>query len=259
MRVQHIVMIALAFVFVSVAASGVTTVSTGHRGVKTTFGKVIGESLPEGIYFYNPFTTHIVEMDVREQKMESVADTYTRDVQQAKIGYALNYFLRKDYPHLMFQDVGDDWAAKLVPQVVEASLKAVIGKYDAVDLIGDRERATREAETAVRAVLAGKGIEIKRLELVNIDYENAFERAVEAKVIAIQKAAEALNNTKRIEEEAKQTVLTAKAAAEAMRIKANALTQNKALVDYEAVLRWNGKLPDTVMGGAIPFLNIGAR
>jgi len=32
----------------------ITTVDKGHRGIKVRFGKVLGEGLPEGLYFVNP-------------------------------------------------------------------------------------------------------------------------------------------------------------------------------------------------------------
>jgi len=82
------------------------------------------------------------------------------------------------------------------------------------------------------------------------------EKAVEDKVKAQQKALEAKNKTVQIEEEAKQALMSAKANAEAMRIQAQALTQNKALVEYEAVKKWDGKLPQYMMGNSVPFVNL---
>ena len=41
-----------------------------------------------------------------------------------------------------------------------------------------------------------------------------------------------------------------------MSIRANALTKNKALVEYEAVQKWDGKLPEYMMGNSIPFINL---
>jgi len=38
-------------------------VDTGHRGVKVVYGKVQPESLEEGFYWYNPFTSSIKEMN----------------------------------------------------------------------------------------------------------------------------------------------------------------------------------------------------
>jgi 4-diphosphocytidyl-2C-methyl-D-erythritol kinase len=42
-----------------------------------------------------------------------------------------------------------------------------------------------------------------------------------------------------------------------MKIKSAALSQNKNLVEYEAVLKWDGKLPEMMMGGgSVPFINL---
>lgn len=75
-------------------------------------------------------------------------------------------------------------------------------------------------------------------------------------MIAEQKAQEAVNNTKRIKEEAEQKVISAKAEAEAMEIKSEALSKNKGLTEYEAVQKWDGKLPQYMLGGATPFINL---
>ena len=48
---------------IGVAGCGIKVVDTGHRGIKTTFGKVVSESLDEGIYFYNPITSAIRSTD----------------------------------------------------------------------------------------------------------------------------------------------------------------------------------------------------
>src|SRR5712692_9805499 len=235
-------------------------VNTGWRGVKTRFGEVDQKlgSIPEGLYFYNPFTSTIIEMDTRVQKKQNEANTYTKDVQQANITYVVNYFLEKDKVHLMYQEVGKRWEEILVPQAIEGALKSVVGQWDAVDLIGNREKARSETEAVARATLAQKHVTVTRLKLVNNKYLKEFERAVEAKVVAIQRAAEAANATKRIEQEAKQTIIAAQAQAESMRIRANALSQNKALVQYEAVLKWDGKMPQYMLGNSVPFINLKA-
>ena len=49
---------------------GFEIVDTGFRGVETNFGKVIGGSLTEGLHWYNPFTSNITELDVREKQFK---------------------------------------------------------------------------------------------------------------------------------------------------------------------------------------------
>lgn len=95
--------------------------------------------------------------------------------------------------------------------------------------------------------------------MVAIDYSDVFERAIEAKVTAEQDALKAKNKTVQIEEEAKQQIISAEAEAKSMAIRANALSKNKALVEYEAVQKWNGILPQYMMGDSIPFINLNNR
>jgi prohibitin 2 len=237
---------------------GVKIVDTGNRGIEVRFGKVEGAPLPEGMYFYNPFTTSIVEMATQTQKKESDLETYTKDIQQAKLHVVVNYNLDREHAGDMYREVGYDWENKLVQQAIEGSLKAVIGKWDAVDLIANRAKAQADIQANVASALAPHYVVVSNVQISNIDYTSEFEQAVEAKVKAIQEAEQAKNNTARVDEEAKQTVLRAKADAEAMQIKSQALSQNQNLVAYEAVQKWDGVMPVTMLGSTMPFINLGA-
>lgn len=251
------VLVIIAVVVVSVAGCGIKVVDTGQRGIKTRFGEVVSESLPEGLYFYNPITSQVVEMDTRVQRKDGETDTYTRDVQQSVIKYTLNYRLQQNAAHLMYRDVGRDWDDKLVPQVVLGTLKEVVGKWDAVDLIANRDKATATAYDAIRKNLAERNVEVSRFEITDIAFTREFENSVEQKVIAQQKAIEEQNRTKQIEEQARQKVLSAEAEAKSIQIRAQALERNAKLVEWEAVQKWNGVLPQYMLGGgAVPFVNL---
>jgi len=237
---------------------GFEIVDTGYRGVKTTFGKVVGGTLDEGIHFYAPWSSNVVELDVRIQKLKKTTIAYTKDVQNVSVTFTVTYYPDKNKMHLFYQNIGKDWSEKILPQILEGSLKAIIGKYEAVELIAKRQIAVAEINELTKAGLLTKDIFMTNLEINNFDFNDAFEQAVEHKVIAIQNAQEAINKTVRIREEAKQKVVSAEAIAKSMRIRANALKANPALVQYEAVLKWDGHLPQYVMGGkgAIPFINL---
>lgn len=234
---------------------GVKVVDAGERGVLTRFGKV-EEVLTPGLHFYNPFTESVTAMEIRTRKMETDMECYTKDIQQAKMHVIINYNLTADKAGEMYQDVGYDWEEKLIPQTAQGVLKAAIGKWDAVDLIANRTRATQEIQDTLATVLATKDIQVTRLEIANIDYSKDFETAVENKVKAIQEAEQQKNVSVNVQEQAKQVVMRAKADAEAMQIKAQALTQNAALVQWEAVQKWDGKMPVYMMGNSVPFINL---
>ena len=76
---------------------------------------------------------------------------------------------------------------------------------------------------------------------------------------ALEAREEAMRLREEIEEEAKQKVISAKAEAESMRIRSQALSQNRNLVEYEAVQKWDGNLPQYMMGNSVPFLNLSPK
>lgn len=257
----------IALLAILTVSCSMKTVDTGHRGVKVRFGQVMGEGLPEGLYFVNPLTTHIQEIDTRVLKWEDETQAYTRDVQQATLQFVLNYRLDPERAHTVFQQVGADWSSKLVAQVVLEEMKREVGQHEAVDLISQRDAAARRIETNVEALLAKRNVIVTGFQLTNIDYTPEFEHAVEAKVIAQQKAIEEQNRTVQVREQAAQrvetakgnaesTILNAKAEAESISIRARALEQNAKLVQWEAVQKWNGQLPQYMLGNTVPFVSV---
>lgn len=240
------------------AGCGMEQVDEGFRGIKTVWGKVEGEPLSPGLYFYNPVSSSIFEMEVREQKLEARTTCFTKDTQTVDVQFAITYYPDPTKIGDIYSQFGKYWDEKTVQPAVLGSIKDAIGQYVADDLVSKREDVKKAAQKEVVDALAQRGITATRLDIVNLDFNDEYERAVEDKVKAVQRAAEAKNKTLQVKEEADQKVLQAKADAEAMRIKANALTQNKALVEYEAVQKWDGKLPQYIFGNSMPMLNLGS-
>lgn len=251
--------IAIVFVLASMlSACGFEVVDTGRRGIHINMGQVVGEPLPEGLHFYNPFTSSIREFRVREETWEDQTSVFTKDTQNVQVKFAVTLYPDPKQVHTIFKEVGDegDLTEKIIKPVVLGSLKDAIGQVIADELVSKREAVRKAAMTEVTANLAKRNVFVTDLQFVNLDFDDGYERAVEEKVVAIQLAQKAKNQTVTVEEQAKQTVLSAKADAEAMRIKSQALAQNKGLVEFEAVQKWNGTLPQFMFGNSTPFINM---
>jgi len=248
--------ITLLVVLFFVIFNPIAIVGVGQRGVKVTLGKVSPQSYAEGVHFVMPFISKIKNMDVKTQKKNIPTEVYTKDIQQARITYVINYNLQPDNAHKMYREVGTDYVDKIIIPVTEGTIKDIIGKWNAQDLIANREAATRDIATKLKEQLTPRYISVTGFQIVDINYSEVFERAIESKVTAEQDALKAKNKTVQIEEEAKQKLISAEAEAKSMRIRATALTQNKALVEYEAVQKWDGKMPQYMLGGSVPFINI---
>lgn len=240
----------------SVAGCSMTTVDTGTRGVVVKFGEPVG-TFGEGLHFVNPFTTDVIPIAVRQLKWEGETLAYTEDVQQADIEFTVTYSLNPEAALSTYQSVGTDWAQTLMPQVVYESIKSEFGNSEAVaDAIQQRGAVQTRIRDRLVAQLARRSIIVHGFELTDITFSDEFEAANEEKQVAVERANAATNHTVRIEEEARQRVITAQAEADAMRIRGEALSRNPALTDYEAVRKWNGELPSMMLGGATPFINV---
>ena len=237
--------------------SGFYSIDPGHRGVLVTLGKVEQKSYVNGVGLKWPFISSMVEMDVRTKKMSEKTSSYTSDVQTAVMEYTFTYDLNPENVHILYETVGQDYEAKKIVPVLNDVLKDVIGKWQAQDLVSNRDKARMDVVAGLQSRLDKRFFQNISFQFINVDYSDNFEKAIENKVIAEQRAQEAVNNTKRIKEEAEQKVITAKAEAEAMQIKSEALAKNKGLTEYEAVLKWDGKLPQYMLGNSVPMINLG--
>jgi regulator of protease activity HflC (stomatin/prohibitin superfamily) len=233
-------------------------VDEGYRGFYKSLGSVSDKFYEPGMHFKIPFISSINEFEVREQREEQKAAAYTKDTQTVEISFIATYYAKPSSVVSIYKQFGWEWKEKAVLPEIQASLKNTVGQFIADDLVHKREAATQQAFISLKQTLEAKGVVLASLNLVNLDFNDEYEKAVESKVVAVQRANESKNKTVEIEERSKQIVLTAKAESEAMRIKSQALSQNKGLIQYEAIQKWNGVLPINIYGSApIPFLNIG--
>jgi prohibitin 2 len=236
---------------------GFEIVDTGHRGIETRYGAVVGEPLTEGLHFYNPVTSNIIEMNVQQSKWESETNVRTKDNQSITLKFAEVYNLEPTHAHSVFREYGGlDWANKIVAPAVLGTIKDAIGQFAADDFNSSRERVRELALDKAKDEVSGKGVTVVDIYFTDVDFNDQYEHAVEQKVVAQQQALTAKNETAKIQEQAKQQVMTAQAAAEAMRIKSQALSQNKALVEYEMVQKWDGALPQYMFGNATPMIDM---
>lgn len=236
--------------------SSIYVVDPGYRGVKSTLGTVEEHSYQNGLGFKAPFITEVIPFDVRTKKMTEKTACYTADMQTAELEYNVTYNVKGDNVHLLYTQVGTDYESKKIVPVLNDVLKDVIGKWQAQELVANRDSARGQVVLALQKKLDVRFFENVTFQFNNIDYSDNFEKAIEAKVIAEQKAQEAVNNTRRVKEEAEQKIIIAKAEAEAMEIKSEALAKNKGLTEYEAVQKWDGKLPTYMMGNSVPMINL---
>ena len=262
------------------AFAGCGVVESGEVGFFTRWGEVISaKPVSEGLHVYEPFGTDLLTYSIRNQSVRVTTPVFTKDVQSMIVELTVTYHLEADKVIDLHKTTGRRYEDILIKPSVLGATKDALGKMEAGDIVASRETATKSISDAISSKLAPHGIMVTLVNMTNIDYSDAFEKAVEEKQVALQQSQKEKNNTARLREvaeqevvraeaEAKAKVLNSKAEAEAILLKAEAeaksiemrnraLAQSRALIEYETVKTWDGKLPVQMLGNApVPFLKL---
>ena len=232
------------------------TIRSTERGVLSTFGKMSDEVIQDGLHMKIPFIQTIKRVNVQQKKFDGKEESYTRDVQTSDVEYTINYDLVRENVTKLMKNVGDDYHNRIVVPFIRSAMKESFGNFAATEIVENRDAVRRQIESQLRQTLDSNYFMNVQFQLVNIDFDDDFEKAIKEKQVAEQNALKAKNVTIQVEELAKQTRIKAEADADAMRIKATALESNPKLVNYEAVQKWDGKMPQYMLGNSVPFIDL---
>ena len=257
-KIVKIAIIAVcAIVVVGVAISCFTVVQAGHTGVVLTFGAVEDTELEEGLHFKISFIQRVVQMNNRTQKIETEGSSSSKDLQIISYVVAVNYHVNDDSSASLYQNVGTDYGSVVIIPAIQESIKAVTAQYTAEELITKRQTVGEQIKDALSEKINQYGITVEIFNIVDFDFSEEFNAAVEAKQTAQQNALKAEQDLARIEVEAQQKITQAEAEAESIRLIQEALAKSPDYVDYIKWNKWNGELP-TVMGDSDILLNMDA-
>lgn len=252
--------IVAGFIILILFFSSFGTIDAGNVGVKTEFGKVVGTVQP-GLYFKLPFVQGITEMDVQTQKDQADSTAASNDLQSVTATVAVNYHVEPSDASTIYQNIGADYADRVISPAIQESVKSATANYTAEQLITEREKVREEILTLLTSKLQSYGIQTDSLNIVNFAFSDQFNSAIEAKVTAQQNALTAQNQVAQATAQASSTIIAAEAQAEAIKIQAESINSEGGAdyVQLQAVQKWNGVLPtQMVPGSAVPFINVNA-
>lgn len=257
----------LVGIIIIIGLAPVAFVNAGERGVVTTWGAVSQQPLDPGIHWRTPIAQHVIKMNVQTLKYEVPQSlAYSKDGQTIAVTSAVNYNVDPSGVVALYRDIGLEYQEKIIRPAVEDIVKQEIARYAAVEIIANRGLIRDAIQNAIRERMKGSHIIVTQFNMINEDFDDAYEAAIRDKQVAVERAKEAENKTKIVEQDAKQSVLRAQAEAETSRLQAEALKtaggevvieKIKAEAMLEAAKKWNGQLPTHMIPNAtIPFLNV---
>ena len=245
------------------------TVNTGELAVVRQLGKIT-DVREAGTNFDLWFVNKYEKYDTKVQNVDITTAAYSSDAQTMQIAMTLQYQIMPDKVIDIATQYGSlEILQNRIQSIAIEKTKAVLSSYKAMDIIAQRSAISPAVEEAIKVAIGDDYfVKVNTVVLSNIDFSDAFESAVEDKMIAEQAklkadyenekkvaAAKADADAKLKEAEAQKAIAAAEA--EALLVKAQAEAEaNRILTEsitpelLEKILaeRWDGKLPDTYVG-----------
>jgi regulator of protease activity HflC (stomatin/prohibitin superfamily) len=246
-------------VVATIAFESITIVPPGHVGVQVTLGKTnLEQALPEGTSFVNPISSvRNVNVQLQRAELEN-QNAGTKDMQQVHTDIVVNYRLTASMVPTIYKEFGLNVADKVLAPAISESFKTVTGQYTSEELITKREEVSGKILERLGSKVQPFDITVSNISLVNFGFGRAYQDAIDAKMVATQSKLKAEQDLQRIEVEAKSRIAQAEGEAKAIKIQAEAIQTNggAAYVQLQAIEKWDGKLPNTVLGNNVPFVNV---
>jgi regulator of protease activity HflC (stomatin/prohibitin superfamily) len=255
-----------------------TTIEPGHVGIKINKTGdnrgVSKENLCAGWVFYLPITTKIVEYPVFNQRVVWTASSnegkavneeltfQTKDNVPVAMDVAVNYtLLESKVPEFYTKFRADEisfFTHGFLRDQARNAVTQIGSEYAFDDVNGNKkeEFLTKVNQYLIKSVseygvqIASNGVSMIGAMRVPENLKNA----IQARVQSIQDAIKSENDLRKMKAEAAKTVAQAEGEAAAMRAKSSSITPQfmelkKLELQEEAIKKWNGAMPVTMLGG----------
>ena len=133
-----IITLVIIVIFLSESA---VVVQAGHRGIVLYVGAVENRVLGEGFHLITPFVEQVIQLEARTLKFQADASAASNDLQEVQTVIALNYHINPSDANLIYQQLGANYAERIIAPTIQESVKASVAKFNAEELITKRVTA----------------------------------------------------------------------------------------------------------------------
>lgn len=258
----------IGIIFILLILDGFVMIPAGQTGVILDRGRgVLEETFPTGLHLKIPFWQSVTKMDTRLQTYTMSAtsaegevygndaiEALTKDGQKVKVDVSVQFFLDEKTAPIVYEQVGLNYADKVVRPAARSVIRGVITGFNSKDLfqLETRQQGQDMMVERMRENLERKNLILDDILVRKVTFSEVYLQAIEEKQIAEQKIQKAEFEKQEAVIQKEKKIIEAEAEAEAIRLKGESLRKNPTVVQLEMIqklapnIQW-GILPDNVM------------